>query len=82
MGSSLDQIGPLTKTVTDSEILWKALRGKDPYDGTTIDENTYPKLPLKGKKKPIIGVPYSFMNQGIDTEVMKNFVTHPYTNRR
>ncbi|MDD4989028.1 MAG: Asp-tRNA(Asn)/Glu-tRNA(Gln) amidotransferase subunit GatA [Candidatus Pacebacteria bacterium] len=73
MGSSLDQIGPITKTVTDNEILWKALRGKDIFDGTTISEDTYPKLPLHGKKKPIVGIPYSFMNQGIDKEVMKNF---------
>jgi aspartyl-tRNA(Asn)/glutamyl-tRNA(Gln) amidotransferase subunit A len=41
MGSSLDQIGPLTKTVTDAEIVFNAIRGKDIKDGTTIDEHTY-----------------------------------------
>ena len=41
MGSSLDQIGPLTKTVTDAEIVFSAIRGKDVKDGTTIDSQTY-----------------------------------------
>ncbi|MDD5068142.1 MAG: Asp-tRNA(Asn)/Glu-tRNA(Gln) amidotransferase subunit GatA [Candidatus Pacebacteria bacterium] len=71
--SSFDQIGPITKTVTDAEILFHAIRGKDVLDGTTIDEGTYPKLPLKGKKKSIIGVPFSFMKQGgIEKDVLAN----------
>ncbi len=72
MASSLDQIGPITKTVTDSEILWNVIKGKDAYDGTTITEDTYPKLPLKGKKSKI-GVPYAFLNQGIGEDVLANF---------
>ncbi|MFW6143895.1 MAG: amidase, partial [Patescibacteria group bacterium] len=35
--SSLDQIGPLTKTVEDSVLLYNALVGKDERDATTID---------------------------------------------
>ncbi len=74
MGSSLDQAGPITKTVTDSEIIWNALRGQDIFDGTTISENTYPKKALVGKTKPKIGVPYSFMKQGgIHKDVLENF---------
>ena len=34
MGSSLDQIGPITKTVSDAEIIFKAIAGKDPKDST------------------------------------------------
>jgi aspartyl-tRNA(Asn)/glutamyl-tRNA(Gln) amidotransferase subunit A len=41
MGSSLDQIGPIGKTVTDVETVFKAIRGKDVKDGTTINEKTY-----------------------------------------
>jgi aspartyl-tRNA(Asn)/glutamyl-tRNA(Gln) amidotransferase subunit A len=37
MGSSLDVIGPVTKTVTDAEILFNAMKGKDAYDSTSID---------------------------------------------
>ncbi len=73
MASSLDQIGPITKTVSDCEILWSAIKGKDRFDGTTIGEDTYPKLPLKGKKKCKIGIPYSFLNQGIGEDVLSNF---------
>lgn len=35
--SSLDQIGPLTKDVTDSAILLQAIAGRDPADSTSID---------------------------------------------
>ncbi len=69
MGSSLDQIGTLTKTVGDSEILWKVMHGKDSYDGTTISEDTFPKKPFRKK----IGVPRTFLNQGgIHKDVVKN----------
>ena len=36
--SSLDQVGPMTKSVKDAAILLQALAGKDPMDGTTPDE--------------------------------------------
>ncbi len=36
MGSSLDQIGPFGKTVSDTEIIYTAIKGKDGLDGTTI----------------------------------------------
>ena len=37
-GSSLDQIGPLTRTVEDSALLLNALAGRDPRDSTSLDE--------------------------------------------
>ncbi|MEW5908132.1 MAG: Asp-tRNA(Asn)/Glu-tRNA(Gln) amidotransferase subunit GatA [Patescibacteria group bacterium] len=37
MASSLDQIGPITKTVEDAEILFNAIKGKDLLDSTSID---------------------------------------------
>jgi len=37
MASSLDQIGPITKTVEDAEILFEAIRGKDSFDATSVD---------------------------------------------
>lgn len=73
MGSSLDQIGPMAKTVGDVEIVWNAIRGKDSMDSTTIGENTYSPKNV-GNKKPVIGVPYEFLKgDGIDPEVLKNF---------
>jgi aspartyl-tRNA(Asn)/glutamyl-tRNA(Gln) amidotransferase subunit A len=74
MGSSLDQIGPFAKTVEDAEIVLECVSGKDEKDGTTIDNDTYAKVPLIGKKKPTIGIPRHFLGgDGINKEVMKVF---------
>ncbi len=74
MGSSLDQIGPLAKTVTDVEIVFNAMKGNDPMDSTTIKNDTYPLAKNVGKTKPVIGVPRAFLSgDGIDKEVLSNF---------
>lgn len=73
MGSSLDQIGPLAKTVSDCEIVFNAIHGKDPRDGTTIGEETYPKERV-GRSKPVIGVPRHFLSSdGIDKAALRAF---------
>ena len=36
MASSLDQIGPITKTVEDAEIVFNVIKGKDPLDSTSV----------------------------------------------
>jgi aspartyl-tRNA(Asn)/glutamyl-tRNA(Gln) amidotransferase subunit A len=35
--SSLDQIGPVTKTVRDNALLYRIIAGRDPCDSTTVD---------------------------------------------
>jgi aspartyl-tRNA(Asn)/glutamyl-tRNA(Gln) amidotransferase subunit A len=70
MGSSLDVIGPLTKTVTDAEIIFTAIKGQDSFDSTTFDKNTYG---VRDKAPVTIGVPYHILNSGISPEVRKNF---------
>ncbi len=53
MASSLDQIGPFGKTVEDAAILFKAIAGRDPLDGTSADGADYSnvtELPLRLKK--------------------------------
>ncbi|MEK7646082.1 MAG: Asp-tRNA(Asn)/Glu-tRNA(Gln) amidotransferase subunit GatA [Patescibacteria group bacterium] len=73
MGSSLDQIGPFAKTVSDSEILFDAIRGTDGRDATTISADTYKPVRI-GSKKPVIGVPREFLKgDGIDPAVLQNF---------
>ena len=68
MGSSLDIIGPFSKTVADAEILFNAMKGKDRYDATSID------VAMTGPKKKILGVPRHFLKgDGIDPETMKVF---------
>lgn len=62
MGSSLDQIGPLTKTVEDAQIIFDVIRGRDPLDGTTISDDIYSKR--KVPKKFVVGVPSEIKGKG------------------
>ncbi len=72
MGSSLDVIGPVTNTVTDSEILFNAIKGKDVMDSTTFGDDIYENRELKSKMR--VGVPYHILNNGgIDKDVRENF---------
>ncbi len=74
MGSSLDQAGPLTKTVADAKILFEAVRGTDPLDSTSIPTpSPYPTRELP--KKFRIGVPFHFMETGVDPDVRAHFDT-------
>lgn len=71
MGSSLDQAGPIAKTVTDVEIIFRAIQGQDKHDATSI---SYAVNDLPEKTKLRIGVPREFLKaEGIDKEVLKNF---------
>lgn len=74
MGSSLDQAGPLTTTVADAELIHAIVAGRDPMDATTIADDTYPVAPLKDSYR--IGVPRTFLADGIDRDVMERFETH------
>lgn len=71
MGSSLDQAGTLTNSVRDAEVLFDVLHGKDRYDATTINEDTYPVVPLKEKYR--IGIPRDFLGAGMDADVLTLF---------
>jgi aspartyl-tRNA(Asn)/glutamyl-tRNA(Gln) amidotransferase subunit A len=71
MASSLDQVGPIGKTVRDVEILYEATNGYDKNDSTSIPkEKRINTSPIKKR----LGVPRSFLSgDGIDKEVLKNF---------
>ncbi len=70
--SSLDQIGPITKTVTDAAIMLNALAGHDPLDSTSADRDV-PDFTKSAKKKDIkkliVGVPEEYFAEGLDPEV-------------
>ncbi|MEX0935038.1 MAG: Asp-tRNA(Asn)/Glu-tRNA(Gln) amidotransferase subunit GatA [Candidatus Paceibacterota bacterium] len=71
MGSSLDQIGPITKTVKDTQILFDAMSGNDPLDSTTLPDDSF-----KDERKDAytIGVPRDLIEQeGIDDDVLEQF---------
>jgi aspartyl-tRNA(Asn)/glutamyl-tRNA(Gln) amidotransferase subunit A len=64
--SSLDQIGPITKTVEDARIVFEAIKGKDRLDSTSVDSLEESK---KGEIK--IGVPKEYFVKGMDKDVEK-----------
>ncbi len=72
MGSSLDQVGPIAKTVRDTEILFYAINGYDKKDATSTPMDKRFKEDTKLKKR--IGVPREFLiGEGIDKSVLINF---------
>ena len=71
LASSLDQIGPFTKTVSDAELIYDVIKGDDEMDSTTINDDTYP---TKKSFSKTIGIPKSFVeSEGVSEEVKKNF---------
>jgi aspartyl-tRNA(Asn)/glutamyl-tRNA(Gln) amidotransferase subunit A len=71
LGSSLDQIGPLAKSVADARIIFEAISGIDPLDSTSIPSNLYP--PRAPKEKMTIGVPRHLLTEGVDVDVKEHF---------
>lgn len=68
MGSSLDQIGPLTKTTEDAKIIHDAIRGHDRNDATSL-----PDAPSSFKQPKVLGVPRAFLQKGVDPDVLAAF---------
>jgi aspartyl-tRNA(Asn)/glutamyl-tRNA(Gln) amidotransferase subunit A len=69
--SSLDQVGPLTKTVRDAALMMNAIAGHDAQDSTSLNElvpDYTAKLgnDLRGVR---LGVPKEYMIEGIDPQV-------------
>lgn len=69
--SSLDQIGPITKDVTDSALLLNVIAGHDEMDSTSVDTSVpdYTKALVKDVKGMRIGVPKEYFIKGLDKEV-------------
>ncbi len=69
--SSLDHIGPLTKTVKDAAIVLRTIAGRDPMDSTSADvpvPDFVAELdkPVRGMK---LGVAKEYFGEGLDDEV-------------
>ncbi|MEK7332715.1 MAG: Asp-tRNA(Asn)/Glu-tRNA(Gln) amidotransferase subunit GatA [Nitrospirota bacterium] len=72
--SSLDQIGTITKNVTDTAILMNIISGKDPLDSTSApvavpDFTKNLGQDIKGLK---IGIPKEYFIEGMDKEIEKS----------
>lgn len=71
MSSGLDIIGTLTRSVEDAKLVFDVIKGKDPFDSTSVElENSQFPIPnfqdgLKGLK---IGVPKEYFIDGMDHE--------------
>lgn len=65
--SSLDQVGPLGRTVADVELLYQAIMGPDALDATSqaIDG---PSEPFEGKTLKV-GLPQEYFSEGLSEEV-------------
>ncbi len=70
-GSSLDQIGPITKTVEDSAILLNVIAGHDERDSTSanVPVPDYTQALKRGVKGLRIGLPKEYFVKGMDPEV-------------
>jgi len=73
--SSLDQIGPLTKSVLDAAILMDVIAGRDPRDSTTLEAPS-PAFEAEVRAGDVsnlrglrIGVPLEYFVSGLDPEV-------------
>jgi aspartyl-tRNA(Asn)/glutamyl-tRNA(Gln) amidotransferase subunit A len=69
--SSLDHIGPLTKTVKDAAIVLRTIAGRDPMDSTSADVpvpdyDAELEKPVRGLK---LGVAKEYFGEGLDDEV-------------
>ena len=77
MASSLDQIGPITKTVGDAKMVFDAISGKDERDSTSVNPKSeiLNSKQIQSSKFEIrnlrIGVPKEYFIQGMDEEVEK-----------
>lgn len=72
-GSSLDQIGPVAKDVTDCATILEAIASYDPKDSTSVKREDYDFTSalvddVKGLK---IGIPKAYFGEGLDAEVKK-----------
>ncbi len=72
--SSLDQIGPITKDVTDCAIMMNAISGHDKHDSTSanVPLPDFTKSLIKDIKGLKIGIPDEYFIEGIDPEIEKS----------
>lgn len=71
--SSLDQIGPMTKTVEDAALVLSVIAGHDSCDSTSLDAPApgyveSAKASVRGLR---VGLPREYLGEGIDPEVKK-----------
>lgn len=75
MASSLDQIGPITRTVEDAALVFHAIAGRDPFDATSVHPaGGYGNLlesKLEDIRKLRVGIPEEYFISGVEPAVVK-----------
>ena len=73
-GSSLDQIGPFAKNVSDCELLFKIIRGHDANDLTSdINIGKYISKEYKDFKNLKVAICSDLVNENVDQNIINNF---------
>ena len=75
--SSLDQIGPITKTVTDCTLVLNAISGHDPRDSTSAPYPVpeYTKALIPDLKNLRLGIPREYFVEGMQKEIRTSVET-------
>ena len=69
-GSSLDQIGPVAKDVTDCATILEVISAHDPKDSTSVERETdFTSALVDDVKGMRIGIPRDYLGEGLDQEV-------------
>ena len=70
-GSSLDQIGPLCKDVTDCATIMEVIASHDPKDSTSVEreDTNFTSALVEDVKGMKIGIPRDYFGEGLDPEV-------------
>ncbi|HEV3244884.1 MAG TPA: Asp-tRNA(Asn)/Glu-tRNA(Gln) amidotransferase subunit GatA [Candidatus Paceibacterota bacterium] len=66
--SSLDQIGPITKTIEDASTIFNTIRGHDTKDSTSL-----PDAEVTATTSKKIGVPRAFLKEGMEPDMLAAF---------
>lgn len=74
-GSSLDQIGPFTKSVYDSALLLEVMAGSDEYDTTAakLEVDSYSSFTPSNEKKKIAVIRDAYESEGLSPSVKSRF---------
>lgn len=75
-GSSLDQIGPLCKDVTDCATILEVISSHDPKDSTSVDrkDTDFTNALVEDVKGMKIGIPRDYLGEGLDEEVKETIL--------